>query len=317
MKLRSKKDRLRNYLKAKYGMKFENGGATGGEGGEDTDALIAALKRATSEPPAEERPSRMGGAEILSGDPLRGDLLSVQLPSETTQAGAGMAPVGYGERYSDAGEGEPRREVVEEDVPERPEDMNPIRPLGIKPFDTPERDIQIRRKQEETPTGERLIMYEPMRGRDYSYDRIMRVGARDNVDQSWSMVQDPFTLESIAYDLGEQRKKAGSFRAYADKVQKENGWDDQETNLRFALKHKGVKDWDKMSSDQVYDAADDGATLDLTRFMEGRATGNYAPVRTINRGAYTPGYSPENVKGGINQDFVKGMSGMKLLKRGR
>ena len=160
-------------------------------------------------------------------------------------------------------------------------------------------------------------MYEPMRGRDYSYDRPHRVASRDKIDQNWSMNQEPATLESIAYDLGEQRKKAGSFRAYADKVQKANGWDDQETNLRFALKHKGVKDWDKMSSDQVYEAADDGATLDLTRFMEGRATGNYAPTKRIERGSYNPGYSPKNVKGGINQDFVRGMSGMKLLKRGR
>ena len=315
MKLRSKKDRLRNYLKAKYGMKFENGGVTGGEGGEDTEALIAALKRATSEPPAEERPSRMGGAEILSGDPIKGDLLGTRLASETTQAGAGMAPVGYGERYSDVGGGEPRREVVQEDVPERPEDMVPLDPRRPRVGQDIDKElIPPGERREGGPSPQRNILYEQLRNNRFTYDRPKSIMTRDNYDKKWSVVQDPATLESVAYDIGQQRDQ--SFGAFARDIQKEKGWDDQETNLRLALMAKGRKDWKDISSDDLYDMALDSEGIDIRKFLEGRATGNIAPARAVYQNYYPTG-KPENIQGKFNTDFAKGMSGMKLLKRGR
>jgi len=84
-------------------IKMDEGGVTGDpiKDGEDEDVRM------------------IGGTEILGGDPISGDLLGVRMPSETTQQIAGLAPVGYGEMYSDP-EGSPFddfEEIPEDDTP--------------------------------------------------------------------------------------------------------------------------------------------------------------------------------------------------------
>ena len=103
-------------LKKKDFIKFNEGGRVTGDGDPTKEG-------------SEDEPRMMGGTEILGGDPIEGDLLSVRMPSETTQRMAGLPDIGYGERYTEEGEEE---EALEERKEERLKELIRKGPSLIK-----------------------------------------------------------------------------------------------------------------------------------------------------------------------------------------
>lgn len=84
--------RLRD-LKKKDFIKFDEGGVVNVDGDPTKEG-------------SDDEPRMMGGTEILGGDPIKGDLISIRMPSETTQSVAGLPDFGYGEKYTEE-EGSP------------------------------------------------------------------------------------------------------------------------------------------------------------------------------------------------------------------
>jgi len=153
---------------AQYGMKVKKME----EGGESDPPKADFLLRGSAEE-VEEGPTMIGGTEILGGNPLMGDLMATRLASETTQAGAGLSPIGYGELYSDEGTESSERSPQESTMPIpplRPKDPGPL-PIDINPKllkrdypKTPQEDQEFDMEfvfdQTPLPKGERDVRYQ-------------------------------------------------------------------------------------------------------------------------------------------------------------
>ena len=196
---------------AEYGMKVKKME----EGGESDPPRADFLLRGSAEE-GEEGPTMIGGTEILGGNPLMGDLMATRLASETTQAGAGLSPIGYGELYSDEGAESSERS------PQKPTDyIPPLRPKDPGPLPIDINPRHIKRDYPETPEEDssfRGIYYNPTTSNlrtfiptdDKSFDGQRTFGARGFEEE-----------DRIPYGFMEDGKKVFATTAALDKMKEE------------------------------------------------------------------------------------------------
>lgn len=220
------------------------------EGGESDPPRADFLMSGQPADPEESQPFANNPA-ILSGDPLRGDLIGIRMPSETTQAVADLPSFGYGEYYTDpTGEGELPEEAP---TPESPEDLAPISSRGPRVIRSgSDKELVGGTRQAEEPRDMETFAYTAKKGSLAG----MRPGRGFvSTGKGGPMKQITFTPESMAAYLFENQGPQKPFKSMDEALKRAQEMYGQAKQSRPDAKEYDIFEFMKRASSQPFGGA--------------------------------------------------------------